>query len=86
MLVRWGKDPRRGRKFRPRRGGDPFFYRRQAPPAGRDTFGTWDKFQGWDNFTIGNSSHLKRPRENDLQIKLRWDGTLRLIEIQRSQQ
>jgi hypothetical protein len=41
--IRWGKDPRRGRKFRTRRGRDPFFYRREGSPARlRSWDGSWD--------------------------------------------
>jgi hypothetical protein len=46
---------------------------------------TWDTFQRWDNFTIGNLSRLKHSRENDLLREPRWDGTLRPKGIQRSQ-
>ncbi len=35
QIVRWGKDPRRGQKIDPRRGGDPFFNRRKRSPAVR---------------------------------------------------
>jgi hypothetical protein len=38
---------------------------------------TWETFKRWDNFTIGNLSHLKHSRENDLLREPRWDGTLR---------